>query len=358
MLATVPLEPVPPVLVGLLLHQPSLGPEPSSAPLLAMPVQPADSPVSTGRLVPPAPPSPPVLPAVTRTPGAPPRPQTATDAPAHRATGTVAGAGPGRGALGVVQRAVSRLTGTDLSGVTVRRARSSSEAARALGAMAFAAEGVVHVPNEVGTVSSGPGLALLAHELTHVAQQRRLGSSLPGEGTPAGRRLEEEARAVQRAVAGPVAPELALPHLVTTRSLAAPRISTPGIAGPQTSPHPGAPPLALPTGLARLVASGRARQRPDGTIVSAQRQAAASQVSAASTPAPPSREMAGAQRYSPSSEPAAPAASGSPGSATDEDVVELAERLYPHISQRLAAELRNDRERAGLISDVYRLGGF
>ena len=32
----------------------------------------------------------------------------------------------------------------------------------------------------------------------------------------------------------------------------------------------------------------------------------------------------------------------------------LASRLYPHISQKLKAELRRDRERAGMITGLHR----
>jgi hypothetical protein len=97
--------------------------------------------------------------------------------------------------------------------VPVLRGPQSAERARELGARAFTADGVVHLPADVGSLSGTDGAALLAHELTHVAQQRLLGGSLPPEDSAEGRLLEMQALAVEAATRGVPVP--ALVHLTT-----------------------------------------------------------------------------------------------------------------------------------------------
>lgn len=97
--------------------------------------------------------------------------------------------------------------------VPVLRGPESADRARELGARAFTADGVVHLPAEVGSLSGTDGAALLAHELTHVAQQRLLGGSLPPEDSAEGRLLEMQALAVEAATRGVPVP--ALVHLTT-----------------------------------------------------------------------------------------------------------------------------------------------
>lgn len=97
---------------------------------------------------------------------------------------------------------MKRALGIDLSDVRVRRGGEVSLAARYLGARAYTAAEVVHLPDSAGPLESGDAAPLLAHELTHAAQQRRFGAALPGPETAAGRRLEAEAVIVQEWVAG------------------------------------------------------------------------------------------------------------------------------------------------------------
>ena len=97
--------------------------------------------------------------------------------------------------------------------VPVLRGPQSADRARELGARAFTADGVVHLPAEAGSLSGTDGAALLAHELTHVAQQRLLGGSLPPEDSAEGRLLEMQALAVEAATRGVPVP--ALVHLTT-----------------------------------------------------------------------------------------------------------------------------------------------
>jgi len=95
---------------------------------------------------------------------------------------------------------VRNATGVDVSGTRIDRSADVTERAASMGALAFTDGETVHLPAELGPHDEGPTRAVLAHELVHVAQQRALGSRLPGEGTPEGIELEHQARAVQRAI--------------------------------------------------------------------------------------------------------------------------------------------------------------
>lgn len=100
---------------------------------------------------------------------------------------------------------VASATGEHVGDTVIDRSPETSVAADDMGAIAFTRHGVVHLPSELGPLDDPGVRAVVAHELTHVAQQRRLGGDVPPEDTPAGRRLEAEAQAVQRA-AGPGQP--------------------------------------------------------------------------------------------------------------------------------------------------------
>lgn len=99
-----------------------------------------------------------------------------------------------------VVSAVSRIVAQDLSDVAVWRDEESGNAAAQLDARAFTADGEIHMPPGHGSANDRRATALLAHELTHVAQQRRTAFGVPSEGSPQGRRLEAEALAVERSV--------------------------------------------------------------------------------------------------------------------------------------------------------------
>jgi hypothetical protein len=73
-----------------------------------------------------------------------------------------------------------------------------------LRARAFTRDGEIYLPD---TPNRHPS-ATLAHELTHVVQQRRLGTDLPSEWTAEGRALEREAQAVEQAFHHETAPPL------------------------------------------------------------------------------------------------------------------------------------------------------
>jgi hypothetical protein len=78
----------------------------------------------------------------------------------------------------------------------------------------------------------------------------------------------------------------------------------------------------------------------------------------ASPPAPlvaltaPPEPPASVQRVTTAAGPG-PASHGRLSEAPDDELEELADRLYDHISARFRAELLIDRERAGVLADVY-----
>jgi hypothetical protein len=88
--------------------------------------------------------------------------------------------------------------GVDVSGTRVHRGAEATTRADSVGARAFTAGGTVFLPDTAGPVTTVETRATLAHELTHVAQQRVLGNALPAEWTPAGQALESEAVLAER----------------------------------------------------------------------------------------------------------------------------------------------------------------
>ncbi|MFE5539465.1 DUF4157 domain-containing protein [Streptomyces sp. NPDC056519] len=104
--------------------------------------------------------------------------------------------------------AFARLYGVDVSAVPVHRGKAASERAARLSARAFTEGGAVFLPEEAGSLESGRGRGLLAHELTHAVQQDRHGAALPAEDTAAGLGMEIEALIAERYFRGdPGAPE-------------------------------------------------------------------------------------------------------------------------------------------------------
>jgi hypothetical protein len=148
-----------------------------------------------------------------------------------------------------VRQAVERATGMDPGPTAVHRGPDASVEATRIGAAAFVRDGEIFLPAEHGPLDAPATRAVLAHELTHVVQHRVYGDRLPRPDSPGGRRLEAEARSVQRWVAGVDE---------------APRQRTPGTAGTR--------PAESQLGELRetadeLVASGLAHWAPDGTLV-------------------------------------------------------------------------------------------
>ena len=98
--------------------------------------------------------------------------------------------------------AVRREQGVDVSDVPIHRGPEATAAAQALGARALARDGEVLLPSEAGPLDRPVARGLLAHELTHAAQQRVLGAGLPAEDSAAGMALEAEAVAAERRARG------------------------------------------------------------------------------------------------------------------------------------------------------------
>ena len=255
--------------------------------------------------------------------------------------------------------------GVDLMAVPVDRSPQSASEARHVQARAFTSDRAVVIPPEAGSLETGPGAALLAHELTHVAQRARLGGSLPAESTPGARLLETEA----------LSAELAL---------------TTGAPVPLPWPAPGIPPLGAggPAGAVSgshaatgLPLAGSGANGPDVETLAASimdrlsilgTPAAAPTTQVFTTPwspapaaAPAAPPPAPVQRADPFPAPAlanpAQAPTGQDGQAgpftnrpSDQELTNLSRWLYPLIKYRLKGELREDRERAGLLTDHYR----
>jgi syndecan 1 len=223
----------------------------------------------------------------------------------------------------------------------------------------------------VGSLDVGPGQALFAHELTHIAQRARFGPDLPLEHTPAGKALEAEALSAEMALApaaAPVSPVRTTPLEPATRPGEEP---PPGV---DVGPPPAAGPLPLPlaTPLAPVTSPG-----PDqATIATILEQLSALKMSApvpgggGSTPVmspapmstpPPAAAAAGAAIQRAPNETTQTDQHSTGGAQPnpfaerpdDADLSRLARWLYPILSYQLRAELREGRERSGLLTDNY-----
>jgi hypothetical protein len=217
---------------------------------------------------------------------------------------------------------------TSAGPVTVHRGAEAGDLSSALDARSFTHGGEIYLPSSHGPLSSGPAKRLLAHELTHVIQQRRLGSSLPSEGSQAGRSLEAEAAAAERSTSMPLAvqsdrrsrPESA----GSTASTPAPASASAGPVLPSLASLPGAgmaSPAASETATIRLATEAQRSPASRGSMAATG--GAASAAGAAGRAKPSEREL--------------------------ED---LARQLYDRIGRRLRRDLLVDRERAGMAMDL------
>lgn len=99
-----------------------------------------------------------------------------------------------------VRKAVSAATGQAPDAVTVHEGAHSHAETEALNAEAFTRDGEIYLAGDA-SLDSPRGQALLAHELTHVVQQRGGTERMPDETTREGRAHEEAALKVERALA-------------------------------------------------------------------------------------------------------------------------------------------------------------
>jgi hypothetical protein len=261
--------------------------------------------------------------------------------------------------------AVGQRHGVDLRRVSIDRSATSAAQAARLGARAYtSAQGVV-IPPQVGTLDAGEGQALLAHELTHVAQRTRLGAAMPPEHTPAGQTLEAEARTAELA--------LAPPSPGAASALGSPRHHGPTTPAGGAAAGQGRP--AAPGSLALATATPAARNPAiDETALLAAMRKLAQATSTTPPPGQPTTIVMNAPPAAPAPVPAAAAVQRAPdvvtralaaptrtsaepllsAEPTDEELSQLAHQLYPIISYRIKGELREDRDRAGLLTDTYR----
>jgi hypothetical protein len=309
-----------------------------------------------------------------------------------------------------VAAAVGRLHRADVSDVRIERGDEAERLTATAKARAVTRDGEVFIPAAQGSLETGRGGGLLAHELTHVIQQRRLGRSVPLEHSPQGRRLEAEASMTEAHVRG---------------DLGAPAPPPAASQPPAPAPQPQTPSTRDDDDVAvatvrdiedDLVASGRAFRMPDGSLVfpgsgshlREQRSSPAqpqvvmqrapddpapadaigptppestrtfaapgttylppaqgqnpspamplSPSSPSPAPAPSIALEAAIADLTPASSPAAVAASASDGApvtheAPPIDLDDLARRVYGQVRIQLRSELLIDRERAGLLTD-------
>jgi len=191
--------------------------------------------------------------------------------------------------------------------VTVHRGPDAAEMSTHLQARSFTHREEIYLPSSHGPLTTGPARSLLAHELTHVVQQRQLGSGLPAESSHRGQELEAEAVAAERsstlplAIPSPPAPKREAPATPTARPQRAPEVA------------------ATPAGAA-----------PPETAVVQLRE-----------------EVQRAPKHG--------ARSSAPGQATkrsERELEDLARQLYARIGTRLRRELLVERERAGAGLDL------
>jgi hypothetical protein len=255
--------------------------------------------------------------------------------------------------------------GVDLSRVPIDRSASGAAEASRVRARAFTSDLAVVIPPAAGSLESGAGEALLSHELTHVAQRVRSGPGLPSEDTPAGQVLESEALATEMTLARAGAGRPAVSTGPGTR----PANTWAGaLGGPASAPEgPASLPLASPASpgldpdsLANTIMerlSGLTTPAPAGLATTFGAPLPVSAPAAPVVSAGPIQRAAEAPTLpDPGPAPTGPALvdTGAPmARPSDQDLTNLSRWLYPLIKYRLKGELREDRERAGLLTDHY-----
>jgi hypothetical protein len=226
------------------------------------------------------------------------------------------------------------MQGVDVSDVRVNRGAAAAREAHALGARAFTRGSEVVLPPAAGPLERPQARALLAHELTHAAQQRALGPALPMEGSAAGAALEVRAIEAERRVLGldPAAGSSA----PAPRRAAAPAIQrqTEELAG-EAPPGNAFDPFALLPAQAPSPDPGAVPAGPPAQVTTPPEAAVAAADELGNARA---RLLTLAeQRLLDLDDPVA--------------IGHLADGLYRRLRARLQSELLVSRERAGLLSD-------
>jgi hypothetical protein len=250
-----------------------------------------------------------------------------------------------------VARAFRSVHGFDVSTVRVHRGPATADQARALGARAFTVGGDIYLPGQVGSAAQGRTRALLAHELTHAAQQQLLGPALPAETSGAGQALEDQATATERWFLGEPVLVPPLSHLPAdgARSHDGVQRQPAGsvvASQPSQASVPMEPELTGPgAGSARLQAASDAPVQPAAGAQAFSNSTAALPAGAepAYDPAPELAELR--EQLTELAQTSAEALSD-PAALDD-----LAGKLYQRLRSRLRLELIVDRERAGILTD-------
>ena len=252
-----------------------------------------------------------------------------------------------------VRATIGRRHGLDLSTVPVDRSDRAASQAKQMGARAFTSQSGVSIPSHLGSLDTGEGEASLAHELTHVAQRTRYGTSLPSEDSREGQRLEAEARTAEMIYAPPAAGR---PTPIQPLQDVAPPAdgSNLPLAGRASGPNEDALAESIFQRLSSLSSPAPAQMEP--TVMT--------------SPFFPSPPAMGIQRQTdtetptttdsdttstPSTPKKSDAKDGPFGKRpSDNELANLSYWLYPLISHKLKGELREGRERLGMITDHYR----
>ncbi len=249
-----------------------------------------------------------------------------------------------------VRATVGARHGVDLTNVPVDRSGAGATEVRRMQARAFTSDRAIVIPSDAGSLEAGPGEALFAHELTHVAQQARFGPNLPPEFTPAGRLLEAEALAAEMALAPTPLSPLEPP---SDRSKPLPLAA---------SPSGGADPDSLAASiLDKMSVLSTPAPAAGATAVFTPTGSSSPSTAPAPAPAPMGGGMQRAEDLVPTAASAAQPVTAPEDQdghfanrPSDQELTNLSLWLYPLIRYRLKGELREDRERAGLLTEHYR----
>ena len=245
-----------------------------------------------------------------------------------------------------------------MSDVPIRRGPEAADEARSLGARSFTRDAEVYLPAHEGPPDQPTARGLLAHELTHAAQQRVLGPTLPAEDTDAGRYLEAQAVAAERWAHG-LGPDPAAGigagvgmGLGMGLGAAAAPVSS------WTAPWHAAPAAGVQRQAGDVsVAEPEYAPSPDAAIAPMSVPASASSALSATEPAAPQAAPGADPELSAARDKLLELSRRRPLDLDDpSDLEELTVRIYQKIHRRLRRELVVDRERAGRLGETGPFG--
>jgi len=227
--------------------------------------------------------------------------------------------------------------------VTVHEGDSADAETRSVNAEAFTRNGEIFLAGDA-PLTSERGQQLLAHELSHVVQQRGGATAMPDESTGVGRDMEQEAVRAERAMES-AAEAPALHHR-----------PNPAVAAPAVQPH-------VPEGIQRAPREEPRQEGSDFTGDSAPALTPGSHETADFTDASwRSRAKEAMQQPWATSlyslfeidTSATPFMTDETNDMSDEELYRLAHRMYPITCDRLRAEMLHERERRGRMMSEWR----